>query len=193
MKLLGTLLIYLLSAFTTQSPASFQVTQEKLRYEGFVEVEALGKETLFRNALNYSSSVQKVGDPGAKPMINVSEGLVQKTGSFMVYKKGLLTPQPHGEILYTLELKVNEEGYAYQFTDFVFQYYERNRYGRYEPVSGKKKLLEEEKFAGMQELWQQHKQTTKRHIEQHIKALSIKMQQTPTGAHFQEPAGEGNH
>ena len=157
---------------------------EKVHFEEFVEVEEMGKAALLRNAMNFAAGVQLVSNTSDKVQVQYKEGVVRKAGSFYVYKKGLFTPQIHGEVKYSLQLEVGEEGYRYTYSDFIFQYYEKNRYGRYAPVSGKKKPLEEEKFAGMQEVWEEHKQTTRRHIESHIRALKAHMQQVPPGAHL---------
>lgn len=155
---------------------------DRFHFEEFVAVDELSKEGLYRNALNFAGRMQVVSDRANKPDLNIKEGLVRKEGSFYVYKKGLLTPQIHGEIKFTLELAVKDQGYTYAYKDFVFHYYEKNRYGRYQPVSGKKKSLETEKFAGMQELWEAHKQTTRQHIQGHIRALKAHMAVVPPGA-----------
>lgn len=159
----------------------------KIQYQEFVAVAGVDRDVLFRNAMNFTTRVQLVSDRSDRAQVQYKEGIVHKRGSFYVYKKGLLTPQIHGEIKYSLRLAVSEEGYTYTYTDFVFQYYEKNRYGRYEPVSGKKKSLEEEEFAGMQALWKEHKQTTRAHIENHIRVLKAHMQQVPPGAGVYEP------
>ncbi len=75
-----------------------------------------------------------------------------------------------------------EEGYKYTFSNFVFNYYQRNRYGRYAPVNGKFKKLEDEKFAGMQKIWEGHKLVTKEYIENQISQLKNKMAELPPGA-----------
>lgn len=186
MKLLSVIFFFLLSAFTAQhSPLPLNAAG-KVSFEGFVEAEEQGRDVLFKNALDYTAAVQKAGSHTARAKVHAAKGLVRKEGGFMVYKKGLFTPQPHGEIRYSLELQVSEEGYTYQFTDFVFHYYEKNRFGRYVPVSGKKKPLEETSFAGMQDLWQEHKLNTRQHIENHIRALAVKMLQEPAGVRIDE-------
>ena len=182
MKILG-LLMFLIAALPMQQEASLPRNKAgKIAFEDYVVVERLGKEALFRNAMSYASGLQKVSDKSEKIRFSASEGNVRKEGSFLVYKKGLFTSQIHGEVAYTLQLTVDEQGYAYSFTDFVFQYYDKNRYGRYVPLSGKKKPLEEEKFAGMQDLWKAHKESTRSHIQNQIQALKAHMPVLPPGA-----------
>ena len=105
-----------------------------------------------------------------------------------MYTQGLFTPQIHGEIQFALNLEVEDGFFKYTFTDFVFQYYQRNRYGRYAPIRGKKKPLEVERFAGMQETWEEHKQFTRKVMENHIKVLKETMKQMPMGARDNYPA-----
>lgn len=154
----------------------------KVAFEGFVSVPEADKNLMLRNALSYMERVQKLSDKAARPQLQLAEGLLSKQGSFMVYKEGMLSTQPHGEIQYVVTLKVTDGGYTYHYTDFVFQYYQRNRYGLYEPQHGRKKALEVQKFAGMQELWEAHKKATRKHIENHIITLQAVMAQEPGGA-----------
>ena len=182
MQLLYILFFLFIGMQQVQNPQLPLNAAGKVEFQDFVAVEELGRDALFKNALNYAAGLQKVSDREAKGLVNFREGFVQREGSFYVYKQGLLTPQVHGEIKYTLRLTVEDGGYTYTFSDFIFQYYEKNRYGRYEAVSGKKKALEKDKFAGMQDLWEEHKKTTRQHIDQHIAVLKTKMKEVPPGA-----------
>lgn len=164
----------------------------KVNFEEVVEAKNLGKELLFKNATKFVSSIKNERKRRPNLSINFSNGVISKKGSFFVYTQGLITPQIHGEITYQLYLVISDEGYKYTFTDFVFHYYQRNRYGRYAPVSGKYKYLEEEKFAGMQQTWENHKQATKDHIEFQIDQLKMKMEEMPTDAHSLEENDKNN-
>jgi hypothetical protein len=186
MKIVALLVLVLFSFTPIQDPRLPRNEAGKISIEEEVAVEGMNKEALFRNALTYSLRVQKVSDRSQNATASVQQGLVKKGGSFYVYKKGLFTPQIHGEISYRLQLQVSDEGFTYTFTDFVFHYYGKNRYGQYQPLSGKTKALEEEKFAGMQELWEAHKSTTRRHIDQHIATLKTSMVEIPAGVQLQE-------
>ena len=154
----------------------------QIHFEETIEVQALGEDILFRNALNFAKDLKKAGEGKAEFYHDHGGKVVRKEGSFLVYTQGLFTPQVHGEISYTLQIEVDEKTYTYSLTDFVFHFYRRNRYGLYAPVSGKKKPLEEEKFAGMQDTWENHKQHTKQHVEQLVALLKTKMEEKPPGA-----------
>lgn len=189
MNLLSILLVMWAFWSTDSLIAVDNTDTDKFHFEEFVAVEGMDSDILYRNAINFATRVQLVSDRADKPQLQIKEGVVRKGGSFYVYKKGLLTPQIHGEIKYTLQLAVTDQGYTYTYKDFVFQYYEKNRYGRYQPVNGKKKGLEVENFAGMQDLWEAHKQTTQQHIQGHIRALKAHMATVPPGAGLYDHSG----
>lgn len=172
----------LLPAIFTSQDTLFPINESgKIAFKEEIRIEEMGKEALFRNAVNFASKVKKAPDRKArKPGLLKDE--INQEGSFYVYKKGLFTQQIHGEIKYNLNIKVTESGYSYNFTEFVFQFYERNRYGQFAPVSGKIKPLEEEKYAGMQDVWLEHKKFTREVMDNHIRVLKQKMQEIPPGA-----------
>jgi hypothetical protein len=151
-------------------------------FEEEIQSENLGKEELFLNGVKYVSKIQKVSRKKPELDANFQKGIIINKGSFYVYTQGLITPQIHGEITYNVRLEVNENSYKYTFTDFVFNYYQRNRYGRYAPVSGKYKALEEDSFVGMQKTWLNHKKATKDIIEKQIKQLKAAMAEPPADA-----------
>lgn len=151
-------------------------------FEEEIKVKNVGKDALFKNAVKYASTVKKESKRKSDLALHHHNNIVEKKGSFFVYTQGLITPQIHGEITYNVRIEVFEEGYKYTFTNFVFNYYKRNRYGRFAPVNGKTKRLEENKFAGMQKTWLGHKQFTKEYIENQINHLKNKMAELPPGA-----------
>ncbi len=64
------------------------------------------------------------------------------TGSFLINKKGLVGNSEGGEMAYTLRVEVKDGKYRYWLTDFVYQPYQRNRYGNVEFMHGKDVALE---------------------------------------------------
>lgn len=64
------------------------------------------------------------------------------TGIFLVNKKGLMGNSEGGELSYTLKVEVKDGKYRYWLTDFVYQPYQRNRYGNVEHMHGKDVALE---------------------------------------------------
>lgn len=182
MNFLYILLLFVIPAAMIEQDSLFPLNESgKIAFEEEVSVEGMGKDALFVNAINYAGMVKKAGERKARKPSLDKDGL-SKDGSFYVYKKGLFTPQIHGEINYRIRIEPKDGGYKYSITDLVFQFYEKNRYGQYAPVSGKLKPLEEEKYAGMQDLWEEHRKLTREVMDNHIRVLKKKMQEIPPGA-----------
>lgn len=150
-----------------------------------MEVEGSDQDILWLNALQYSARVKKAGQrKAAKPQLGKNS--ISQEGSFYVYTKGLLSHQIHGEIIFKIKVEVSGNRYNYTFSDFIFQFYQKNRYGRFVPVSGKIKPLEDEKYAGMQEIWEEHKSLTRKVAENHIRVLKKEMQKVPPSVRSKE-------
>ncbi|MDQ3393386.1 MAG: DUF4468 domain-containing protein [Bacteroidota bacterium] len=183
MKMISVILFLMIFGIDSQESILPKNEEGLIHFEGLVHVENLNKDALFNNAINYVSPSNKKRNKSSKDLsINPEKQVIQKKGNFFVYTQGLITPQVHGEITYNIYIQVFEDGYKYTFTNFVFNYYQRNRYGRYARVSGKYKYLEEEKFAGMQKTWTNHKLYTKEFVESQIHQLKNKMSELPPGA-----------
>ncbi|MCK5372487.1 MAG: hypothetical protein KAQ62_28185, partial [Cyclobacteriaceae bacterium] len=55
-------------------------------------------------------------------------------------------------------LEIKDGKYRYTITNFIFNEYQRNRYGKYEPVKGKFIPLEMEVSSINKKEWEKHKQ-----------------------------------
>jgi hypothetical protein len=97
----------------------------------------------------------------------------------MVYNKGVVSKEPHGRIRFNVQLDIKPNKYRYSFSDFVFEYYKINREYKFTPT-GKEKPLEEPKASGWQKLWNKHKGTTNKEIQNYIASLKNAMQQSNT-------------
>lgn len=182
MKVVSFMFLSLIPFLVNEEPILPKNGAGTICFEEVIPADNLGKDVLYGNAMKYVSSIEKVGKGKKDIHVDYPEGIVSNKGSFYVYTNGLITPQIHGVITYNIRIELLEKSYKYTFTDFVFQYYQRNRYGRYVPVSGKTKALEEEKFAGMQNIWQGHKKTTKEIIESQMQILKERMAESPQAA-----------
>ncbi|WP_028982151.1 DUF4468 domain-containing protein [Sporocytophaga myxococcoides] len=106
--------------------------------------------------------------------LDSAEGKVMAKGYYLVYNKGVVSKQVHGAIKYNVLIEVKDNKYRYNFSDFVFEYYKQNRNYQYVP-SGKEKPLEEEKFAGFQKSWDNHKSDNDKLIKNQINSLKSAM------------------
>lgn len=98
-------------------------------------------------------------------------GSISAKSSFPVYKRGSLGKNVDGVIAYSIQIEVKDQKYRYVITDFVFREYERNRYGRFQPVSAKVKRLEQPGSAQ----WEAHKRTVKERMDVLVGELKLNM------------------
>lgn len=100
--------------------------------------------------------------------------------TYKVFQK-TLGQHPDGEIRYNLTIEVKEMRYRYTMTNFVFHPYKRNRYGKYELIGGKSKELEDETYAGKQNLWDKHRRELAIRMEKTIANLKTAMVNAQAG------------
>jgi hypothetical protein len=138
-----------------------------------VEADSFTQEELLDNAQEFARKT--LGKKKIKPVLTDTAGsILVKDASFKVYEK-MITKRIDGIIHYIFKVEVKDGKYRYFFSDFTFQPYERNRYGKFEPVSGKYKPLEED-FKGNRKSWEDHKETVATVIQSQIEELKLTMQ-----------------
>jgi len=93
-------------------------------------------------------------------------------GQFEVPKYGTLTKQPDGIVSYDLIIIIEGSQIEYEFTNFIFQPYKRNRYGKFEPIPGKYFPLELQVSRYNQKSWEQHRRVTVDKVNQLITELN---------------------
>jgi len=93
-------------------------------------------------------------------------------GQFEVPKYGTLTKQPDGIVSYNLTMLIEGSRMEYEFTNFIFQPYKRNRYGKFEPVPGKYFPLEFLVSRYNQKTWEQYRRVTVDKVNQMISELN---------------------
>ena len=103
------------------------------------------------------------------------EGNVTARSSFLVYKKGSLGKHVDGAIEYSLKIEVKDQRYRYTLSEFYFQEYQRDRYGKFQPVSGKVKPLESAVSKLNEWQWEEHKETVDEKMMELISALKVDM------------------
>jgi len=170
------ILIGLLVFFQTMKAQDMLLPRDETGHIVFyevVEADSFTQEELLANAQQFARKT--LGKKKVKPVQTDSvSSFVVKDASFKVYKK-VITQRVNGIIHYNFTLEAKAGKYRYFFSDFTFQPYERNRYGKFEPVSGKYKPLEED-FKGNQKTWEDHKESVATTIQSQIEELKITMQ-----------------
>ncbi|WP_020526533.1 DUF4468 domain-containing protein [Flexithrix dorotheae] len=166
----------------------------KITFYEVVEVDSVKKEVLLNNAFQYLAGLhlpelnathKKKKNPkkidkkiaGLPIELDSAVGKVQSRYAFKVYK-GEYAKHADGEISYNLTIEVKEGRYRYIFTNFIFQPYSLNRYGKYTAVSGIYKPLEGPPYEGNKN-WNKHKLATEEKINGLITSLKLKMLEKP--------------
>ncbi len=146
-------------------------------------VNAAGKicfcDTLATNSLTHRQINDKIlifakQLPGYEPTndLHSSTDLVElKAFGFPVYIKRI-TQQISGKIFYDAAFHVSDGKVFYSFTNFLYNPYARNRYGKFVPESGKYKPLEED-FRGNTKTWEKHRKTVETTMENQIVKLKF--------------------
>lgn len=109
-----------------------------------------------------------------KIVLNKKEGAVQAESHYLVYKKGSLGKHVDGAIYYSITIEARRNKYRYIITNFKYQPYQRNRYGRFVP-DGRLKPLERSVGILSKWQWDDHKLYTKEKIETFISELKSSM------------------
>ena len=110
--------------------------------------------------------------------VDKQSGSVQAKSSFRVFKKGTLGKNVDGAVEYSISIDVKDQKYRYIITDFIFQEYEKDRYGKFVPIKGKIKNLEEPVSKLNEWQWDAHKRTVKEKTDELINSLKIEMLKT---------------
>ena len=118
----------------------------------------MDKETLYENGKKFMKKVKVLNSKNKFFTESKETYTITNRGSFYVYRLGSVKKGIDGAVEYDLKLEVKDGKYRYSITNFVFNQYERNRYGKYEPVKGKYRPLEVEVSSLNKKEWEKQKQ-----------------------------------
>jgi len=151
-------IIQLFTALTQQEPL-FPVDEAgKYTFQEVVEIPGIKKEDLFKNGQAFMKKI-KVMDSKKKFLSSDNENYtITNKGSFYVYQYGSVNKAIDGAVEYDITLEVKDDKYRYTITNFVYNEFKRNRYGKFEPVNGKTMPLEVEVSGMNKKGWEKNKQ-----------------------------------
>jgi len=130
----------------------------KYEFSEVVELSGLDKEKLFINGQKFMKKV-KVLNSKKKFYSEEKENYTLKNrGSFYVYRLGSVKKGIGGAVEYDLKLEIKDGKYRYILTNYIFNEYQKNRYGKYEPVKGKYTPLETEVSSLNRKEWDKQRQ-----------------------------------
>lgn len=144
-----------------QSLAYTYTSEGQLLFSDVIEKEKYNQEELYSFAKQAFAEKKK-----SKLKKDEEEKTLSLSGSFTLYEKGILSRVPSAEIQYQLFMEFKDGRYRYQYKDFAYLPYERNRYGKYEIVRRKRKSLED--MIRNEQAWSKYNEEFVSHIQTHI-------------------------
>ncbi len=133
--------------------------------------------TLFGNLAAFAKKVKVKGKRSSAYKTSPAEGNISSKGSFLVYKKASLGKHVDGAIEYSLAVDVQEGRYRYTITDFIYQEYMRNRFGKFQPVTGKYRALEQEVSSLNKGQWEAHREA----VDEYMQGLIVNLKNAALG------------
>jgi hypothetical protein len=130
----------------------------KYRFQEVVEVPGMNKEKLFENGQAFIKKIKVMDSKKKYFMSDDSTFTLSNKGSFYVYQYGSVNKAIDGAVEYDITVEIKDDKYRYTITNFIFNEYKRNRYGKFEPVSGKSMPLEAEVSGMNKKSWEKNRQ-----------------------------------
>lgn len=134
-------LLFSMSAFAQKDSIALDENNKYIYYKTADQPGAVA-DTLYDRALSFLTKAytkKELKLVKADKSANALNG----AGVFVINKKNFFGGSSEGgELAYTIKVEVRDNKYRYWLTDFVYQPYQRNRYGNSEIMHGKDVVLE---------------------------------------------------
>ena len=153
--------IVLLGFFFNASSQSveFPVDENGLyTFTEVVDLPGIKKELLLENGSAFMKEIKVLQSRKKHLEVDKAAFSITNKGSFYVYRLGSIKKAIDGAVEYDIILEIKDGKYRYTITNFIFNPYERNRYGTYEPVKGKYIALEANMTSLNQKEWEKHRE-----------------------------------
>jgi hypothetical protein len=151
--------LFTLFGFTPQQQAPFPVDERgKYTLQEVTEIHGMDKNTLFENGKSFMKKLKVLNSKKNYLSVDKDNFTITNKASFYVYQHGSANKAIDGAVEYDITLEIKDGRYRYTITNFIFNEYKRNRYGKSEPVKGKYMPLEMEVSALNKKGWENHRQ-----------------------------------
>ncbi len=147
----------------------------KYTFHEVVELPGMAKEKIFENGEKFLKKIKVMKSKTKYLNVDEDNYVITNKGSFYVYQFGSVKKAIAGAVEYDITLEVKEGRYRYTITNYVFNEYKRNRYGKFEPEKGKYMPLEMEVSKLNSKEWEKHKQVVYDKSQELIQNLSGEM------------------
>jgi len=150
---------------------SFAQSFLKKENNNFTLVKSLQQETAYKMDLSGIESIVKNAFPDTEKSVKTDPSKHEIRANGFVLNKNLFAKNLNGAVTYNFSLSLQEHSCKMTFTDFLFQYYEKNDKGQYLPTARFKSLSELEQELSP-ELFQELLKETERRLDDIISQLN---------------------
>jgi hypothetical protein len=147
----------------------------KYTFHEVVEIPGMSQDDLFKNGESFLKKVKVLNSKKKYLTVNQENYALSNKGSFYVYQYGSVNKAIAGAVEYDILLEVKDGRYRYTITNFIFNEFQRNRYGKYEPMNGKNTPLETEVSNLNKKGWEKHRQVVYDKTQELIQNLQSNM------------------
>lgn len=130
----------------------------KYTFYEVVEIPGMKQDDLYKNGESFLKKVKVLKSKKKYLNVNKENYTITNKGSFYVYQYGSINKAIAGAVEYDISLEVKDGKYRYTITNFIFNEFQRNRYGKYEPLKGRNTPLEMEVSDINKKGWEKHRQ-----------------------------------
>jgi hypothetical protein len=123
-----------------------------------VEIPGINKEALYSNGEAFMKQIKVLNSKKRNLQKNDDDFIISNKGSFYVYRVGSVKKAIDGAVEYDITLEVKDGKYRYTITNFLYNEYKKNRYGKSEPIKGKYMPLEMEVSSLNSKQWEKHRE-----------------------------------
>lgn len=130
----------------------------KYEFNEIVELNGIDKDKLFENGQKFMKKINVLNSKKKFYKEEKEDYVLKNRGSFYVYRLGSVKKGIGGAVEYDLKLEVKDGKYRYTITNFIFNEYQKNRYGKYEPIKGRYTPLEANVSSLNQKEWNKQRE-----------------------------------
>ncbi len=151
--------LFTLFGYILQQQAPFPVDERgKYTFQEVTEIHGMDQKALFENGKSFMKKLKLLNSKTNYLSVDNDNFTITNKGSFYVYQHGSVNRAIDGAVEYDLTLEIKDGRYRYTITNFIFNEYKRNRYGKFEPINGKYVPLETEVSNLNKKGWENHRQ-----------------------------------
>ena len=144
-----------------------------------VDLHGIDKEKLFQNGQKFMKTVKVLHSKKKFYSEEKENFTISNRGSFYVYRLGSVKKGIGGAVEYDLTLEIKDGKYRYTLTNYLFNEYQKNRYGKYQPLKGKYTPLEAEVSSLNKKEWEKQRQVVYDKSQELIQNLYSEMLYVP--------------